>query len=146
MRLFRTKYPALALTLCVGMGTTTTNSIEVSAVCRYEEAHSDPMAGRFLFSYRITITNHGATTVQLLRRHWTIHDSLAAMREVEGLGVVGETPVLGPGQSYSYTSACDLRSGLGRMNGTYLMVTRPGGTHFQVVVPTMQLRSPFSAN
>lgn len=128
------------------MGTTTTNSIEVSAACRYEEAHSDPVAGRFLFSYRITITNHGAATVQLLRRHWTIHDSLTAVREVEGPGVVGETPVLGPGQSYSYTSACDLRSGLGRMDGTYLMVTRPDGRHFQVVVPTMHLRFPFSAN
>lgn len=128
------------------MGTAISNSIQVTAACRYEEAHSDPMAGRFLFSYSITITNHGATTVQLLRRHWTIHDSLAAMREVEGHGVVGDTPVLAPGQSYSYTSACDLRSGMGRMEGTYLMVTRPGGTPFSVTVPTMHLRFPFSAN
>jgi ApaG protein len=128
------------------MGTATSNSIQVTAVCRYEEAHSDPVAGRFLFSYSITITNHGATTVQLLRRQWTIHDSLAGVREVEGPGVVGDTPVLEPGQSYSYTSACDLRSGMGRMDGTYLMVTRPGNAHFKVVVPTMQLRFPFSAN
>jgi ApaG protein len=128
------------------MGTAISNSIQVTADCRYEEAHSDPMAGRFLFSYTITITNHGAMKVQLLRRHWTIHDSLAAMREVEGPGVVGETPVLGPGRSYSYSSACDLRSGMGRMDGTYLMVTHPGGAQFKVIIPTMHLRFPFSAN
>jgi ApaG protein len=133
-------------TLHLLMGTAISNSIQVTAACRYEEAHSDPLAGRFLFSYRITITNHGASTVQLLRRHWTIHDSLAAFREVEGPGVVGETPVIAPGRSYSYSSACDLRSGMGRMEGTYLMVTRPGGAHFKVRVPTIHLRFPHSAN
>jgi ApaG protein len=128
------------------MGTAISNSIQVTAVCRYVEGHSDPMAGRFLFSYTITITNQGATTVQLLRRHWTIRDSQAAMRVVEGPGVVGDTPILAPGQSYSYTSACDLRSGMGRMDGTYLMVTRPDGTPFKVMVPTMHLRFPYAAN
>lgn len=124
-----------------------THGIQVSARARYEEAHSDPKAGRFLFSYRITITNRSERTVQLLRRHWWISDSLAAPREVEGPGVIGEQPVLPPGESFTYSSACDLRSGLGRMRGTYLM-RRVGGdeSRFEVEVPELQLAWPLVLN
>ena len=128
------------------MGTADTQGIRISARARYEPTHSDPAAARFIFSYRITITNRSETTVQLLRRHWVVRDSLAAVREVEGAGVVGETPVLEPGQEFSYSSACDLRSGFGRMEGTYLMRRMQDGVEFRVTIPEMQLVFPGAAN
>ena len=128
------------------MGIAVSHGIRITARVRFEPAHSDPKVARFIFSYRITIANRGEATVQLMRRHWIIRDSLAAVREVEGPGVVGETPVLKPGEEYSYTSACDLRSGFGRMDGTYLMRRTEDGTEFRVEIPTMQLMHPGAAN
>lgn len=128
------------------MATAVTQGIRITGRARYEEAHSDPKAGRYIFSYRITIANRSEETVQLLRRHWTIHDSLAPVREVEGPGVVGETPVLAPGQEFSYSSACDLRSGFGRMEGEYQMLRARDGLLFHVIIPTLQLNIPLAAN
>lgn len=128
------------------MGTAVTHGIRVTARSRYEPAHSDPKAARFIFSYRITISNNGTDAVQLLRRHWIIRDSMAERREVEGAGVIGETPVLQPGHEFSYSSACDLRSGLGRMDGTYLMRRLSDDCEFEVEIPTIQLGSPFAVN
>ncbi len=128
------------------MGIAVTHGIRITARVQYEPAHSDPNVGRFFFSYRISIANKGEEAVQLMRRHWIIRDSLAAMREVEGPGVVGETPVLRPGDEYSYSSACDLRSGFGRMEGTYLMRRLRDGSEFQVTIPEMQLVLPSAAN
>jgi ApaG protein len=128
------------------MGTATTNGILISAESRFEGAHSDPKSNRVLFSYRIRIVNHGTDTVQLLRRHWIIRDSLGPVREVEGPGVVGESPVLAPGEEFIYSSACDLRSGFGRMDGTYLMQRTPQGEQFRVTIPTILLAYPYSAN
>ncbi|MBK7382209.1 MAG: Co2+/Mg2+ efflux protein ApaG [Flavobacteriales bacterium] len=128
------------------MATAVTHGIRITARARYEEAHSDAKAGRFIFSYRITISNRSEETVQLLHRHWTIHDSLAPVREVDGPGVVGETPVLAPGEEFSYSSACDLRSGFGRMEGNYRMLRARDGLMFHVQIPTMQLASPFLVN
>lgn len=119
----------------------------VAALVRYEAAHSDPKAERFLFSYRISITNRSDATVQLQRRHWWISDSLGAPREVEGPGVVGEQPVLAPGATFTYSSACDLRSGFGRMRGTYLMQRMDdSGALFEAEVPEMQLVWPVALN
>ncbi|MEZ4755961.1 MAG: Co2+/Mg2+ efflux protein ApaG [Flavobacteriales bacterium] len=128
------------------MSTTISHGIRVTAKSRYETGHSDPKVGRFVFSYRITIANHGETTIQLMRRQWKIRDSAGPMRTVEGPGVVGETPVLAPGMEFSYRSACELRSGWGRMDGTYLMVPRPAGQAFTVPVPTIMLLVPFASN
>lgn len=128
------------------MGTAVTHGIRVTARARYEPAHSDPKVGRFLFSYRITITNRGTDAVQLMRRHWVIRDSLSGIREVEGPGVVGETPTLQPGDEFSYSSACDLRSGFGRMDGTYLMRRLNHGSEFSVEIPAIQLSCSFAAN
>lgn len=128
------------------MGIAVSHGIRVTAHVRFEPAHTDPHAARFIFSYRITIANRSEQTVQLMRRHWIIRDSLAAVREVEGPGVVGETPVLKPGEEYSYSSACDLRSGFGRMDGTYLMRRTDDGAEFRVEIPTMQLVHPGAAN
>ena len=123
-----------------------TNSIAVAVQARYEQRHSNPSEGKFFFSYRITIANSGRDTVQLQRRHWIIRDSLAEVREVEGPGVVGETPVLRPGEEFTYSSACDLRSGFGRMEGTYLMQRISDGEEFDVTIPELQLHYPYAAN
>ena len=128
------------------MSTTVTHDIRVTVRSRFEPVHSDPKVGRYLFSYRITIANSGRETVQLKRRHWIIRDSLAPTREVEGPGVVGETPVLRPGEEFTYSSACDLSSGFGRMDGTYQMVKTSNGEAFDVVIPEFQLRYPYAAN
>lgn len=128
------------------MGTAVTHGIRVTARARYEPAHSDPKAARYLFSYRITISNRGSEAVQLLRRHWIIRDSMSERREVEGAGVVGETPVLQPGAEFSYSSACDLRSGFGRMDGTYLMRRVSGEGELVVEIPTIQLTCPLASN
>ena len=128
------------------MSTTVTHDIRVTVRSRFEAVHSDPKVGRFIFSYRITIANSGRDTVQLQRRHWIIRDSLAERREVEGPGVVGETPVLRPGEEFTYSSACDLRSGFGRMEGTYRMLRIADGEEFEVLIPELQLRYPHAAN
>lgn len=128
------------------MGTAVTHGIQVTARARFEPAHSDPKAARHIFSYRITIRNTGADTVQLLRRHWFIHDVLDDPREVEGPGVVGETPVLAPGKEFTYSSACDLRGAFGRMDGFYLMRRLSDGREFRVVIPRMQLVSSLVNN
>lgn len=128
------------------MSTTVTHDIGVTARSRFEPVNSDPKVGRFIFSYRITITNHGRDTVQLKSRHWAIRDSLAPYREVEGPGVVGETPTLEPGESFSYSSACDLRSGYGAMRGTYRMVRLSDRSEFEVAIPEMMLHYPHGAN
>ncbi|MCB0769962.1 MAG: Co2+/Mg2+ efflux protein ApaG [Flavobacteriales bacterium] len=128
------------------MSTTVTHDIRITASSRFEPAQSDPIAGRFFFSYRITIANTGRDTVQLKRRRWLIHDALAAPREVEGPGVVGETPMLRPGQEFTYTSACDLNSAYGRMEGRYTMLRLGDGVRFEVPIPDLHLLHPVAAN
>jgi len=128
------------------MNTTVTQDIKVTIRSRFEPKHSDPRVGRFIFSYRITITNTGKDTVQLKHRHWAIRDSLAALRRVEGPGVVGETPVLRAGEAFTYTSACDLNSAFGRMQGSYTMERKVDGHLFQVEVPTMEMCWPWALN
>jgi ApaG protein len=128
------------------MSTAISHDVHVTAVPAFEAGHSDTRAGRFLFSYRITITNHGRETVKLLRRHWVITDSLYTTKDVEGPGVVGAMPILPPGETFEYTSACDLRSSIGRMRGTYLMERTTDGQRFRVHVPEMLLVLPHQLN
>jgi ApaG protein len=128
------------------MSTAISHDVHVTAVPAFEADHSDTRAGRFLFSYRITITNHGRETVKLLRRHWVITDSLDTTKDVEGPGVVGAMPILPPGETFEYTSACDLRSSIGRMRGTYLMERATDGQRFRVNVPEMLLVLPQQLN
>jgi|APTNR8051073442_1049403.scaffolds.fasta_scaffold06554_4 ApaG protein len=128
------------------MGSTVTQDIQVTSRFRFEAGHSDPKIGRFIFSYRITIENRGRETVRLKSRHWIIRDSQAATRVVDGPGVVGETPILAPGEEFSYGSMCDLRSGYGAMHGTYRMVRVQDGHEFDVDIPEMNLQYPYGAN
>lgn len=128
------------------MSTAVTHGIRITSEPTFQEAHSDARAGRYLFSYRITIVNQGQETVRLLRRHWLITDSLHLPTEVEGPGVVGATPLLASSDSFTYTSACDLRSSLGRMRGTYLMERTRDGHRFKVTIPEMVLCFPYQLN
>ncbi|MBK9059264.1 MAG: Co2+/Mg2+ efflux protein ApaG [Flavobacteriales bacterium] len=128
------------------MSTAVSHDIRVSVMARFEAGQSAPTEGRFLFSYRITIANRGQRTAQLLRRHWFISDSLASPCEVEGPGVVGAVPVLEPGEQFTYTSYCELHSGMGRMHGSYRMRHMDDGSEFDVAIPAFDLRLPYAAN
>jgi ApaG protein len=127
------------------MSTAVTQGITVTAQPRFEAEHSDVKALRHVFSYRITIRNDSSHTVKLLRRHWHIVDTLADRHEVEGPGVVGQTPVLDPGERYAYSSHCMLRGAFGRMWGTFLM-ERSDGLRFEVIIPAFDLVSPLASN
>jgi ApaG protein len=104
-----------------------------------------PESGRFLFAYRIRITNQGDRTAQLLRRHWYITDANGHVEEVEGVGVVGETPVLRPGASFDYTSFCPLPTPFGTMHGTY-QVRFEDGTQVDVEIGQFSLIAPSAVN
>lgn len=87
---------------------------------------SDPATGRYVFAYTITITNTGRVPAQLIARHWTIEDASGHTEEVKGLGVVGEQPLLKPGQAFQYTSGTHLRTSHGIMHGSYFFVAVDG--------------------
>jgi ApaG protein len=104
-----------------------------------------PDEGRFFFAYRVRITNTGDETVQLMRRHWLITDGHGHIDEVEGPGVIGETPILPPGTTYEYTSFCPLPTSFGTMQGTYQMRTAQGET-FEVQIGQFSLVAPQAVN
>ena len=128
------------------MGTLTTKGIKISVVTTYHQEHSEPAKYKYIFSYHITIVNESPHTVQLLRRHWFIFDSNGSHREVEGEGVIGKKPVLQPGDSHEYTSWCPLITGIGRMQGTYLMRREIDNEEFRVQIPEFHLIVPALMN
>lgn len=103
--------------------------------------HSDPSEPRYLFVYHIRIENVGERAAQLIRRHWYIHDDAAGDSEVEGDGVIGEQPVLAPGDVHEYESFCILRGPSGSMVG-YYEFERPDGTAFRADIPRFELQAP----
>ncbi len=108
------------------MITEITNGVQVSVEAFYQETHSRPTNHEFLFAYRITIENFTNQTLKLMRRRWHIFDSNGDHREVEGEGVVGRQPVLAPGDDFTYVSACNLKTEIGKMRGTYTFKTESG--------------------
>ena len=128
------------------MPTTTTQGVTVSVTTNYLPDYSSPTQEHFVFAYKISIRNNSEFTVKLLRRHWHIHDANSPVREVEGEGVVGRQPVLEPGQSHHYMSGCNLKSGVGKMRGTYLMERVANGQEFSVEIPEFTLMVPFRLN
>ena len=120
----------------------TTRSIKVVVKPFYLEDQSSPPEDHYVWAYHVRIENHGAETVQLRRRHWRITDALGRVNEVRGPGVVGEQPVLEPGESFEYTSGTPLETPSGIMRGLYHMVRPGGGGDFDVVIPTFSLDSP----
>jgi len=119
----------------------TTQGIRVEVESRYSTEHSKP--GQWFFLYRVRISNLGGETVQLISRRWIIRDANGHVDEVNGPGVVGEQPILEPGDSYEYTSGCPLPTPFGSMVGTYQMVTNEG-EQFDAEIAEFILREPGS--
>lgn len=123
-----------------------TYGIEISVQTRYYAPQSDPQKNRHFFVYEITISNKSEFTVQLLRRHWDITDALGEKREVDGDGVVGETPVIEPGDSFSYNSGCDFFTEIGKMSGYYIMKKQLDDSEFNVLIPEFLMVLPAKLN
>lgn len=119
----------------------TTAAIKVIVEPFYLEEQSEPEANHFVWAYHVRIENNGKKTVRLMTRHWRITDSLGNTQEVQGDGVVGEQPVLTPGESFEYTSGTPLGTPSGIMVGTYQMETE-SGDRFDVDIPAFSLDSP----
>ena len=120
----------------------TTRGIRVSVIPNYLEHQSDPEDGRFVWAYTVRIDNGSQETVQLRTRHWRIIDAEGVTEEVEGEGVVGEQPVIRPGEGFEYTSGAPLPTPSGLMVGSYGMETA-GGENFNVAIPAFSLDSPY---
>jgi ApaG protein len=118
-----------------------TRHIQVTVEPRYVEEQSRPSEGRYFWAYTIEIVNTGPEIVQLQSRLWEITDERGLREEVQGLGVVGEQPILEPGQRFEYTSGCPLATPSGMMVGAYQMVNQDGEA-FSVVIPAFSLDSP----
>ena len=118
-----------------------TRGISVTVTPRFMPEESSPEDGRYFFAYTVEIINTGLERVQLRARYWRIVDGNGNLQEVRGAGVVGKQPVLGPGESFHYTSGCPLPTPGGTMEGTYDMVTATGET-FQAMIPAFSLDSP----
>ena len=115
--------------------------IQSAAMVRHLAEQSDEADNRYVFSYTITLSNNGNSTVQLLGRHWIITDANNQVQEVRGQGVVGEQPVLKPGQSFGYTSGTVISTPVGTMTGSYQMVAEDG-TKFEAPIPQFVLSVP----
>lgn len=118
-----------------------TKGIRVHVESQYDPTRSRPQQNRWFFLYTVRITNESAVTVQLISRHWIITDATDHVEEVRGPGVVGEQPVLAPGQSFEYTSGCPLTTPFGTMHGTYQMVTSRG-ERFDAQIAVFTLSEP----
>jgi len=121
-----------------------TRQIEVRVIPRFLAERSSPENGYFFWAYTVTLTNLGAETVQLKTRHWRITDAQGRLQEVRGAGVVGEEPVLKPGENFEYTSGVPLPTPSGFMTGTYGMVSATGET-FDIEIPAFSLDTPQQA-
>jgi ApaG protein len=122
------------------MSEAVTNGIRVEVLCRYAPENSRPLSREWVFQYTVRITNQSSETAQLVSRHWIITDGLDHVEEVQGPGVVGEQPVLAPGEFYKYSSWCSLATPTGVMRGTYQMV-RPGGAQFDIEIAPFGMRA-----
>lgn len=125
---------------------TITHNIEVSVDVKFWPQHSMPNENHYFFVYFISIENRSDTTVQLMRRHWDIFDSIGDHRSVDGEGVVGETPVLEPGQKFEYNSGCNLNSDIGYMRGYYILEKLLDGSEIKVEIPQFDLVVPGKLN
>ena len=121
-------------------------NIEVSIDVKYWSKQSIPKESHYFFVYFITIENKSDFSVQLTKRHWDIFDSIGEKRAVDGEGVVGETPVIGPGQKFEYNSGCNLTSEIGYMKGYYTLVELIDNETFQVEIPRFDLIVPAKLN
>ncbi len=128
------------------MVTQITKGIKISVSTVFEGTYFKNYKLHYAFSYEITIENHSKDSVQLLSRHWEIHDSLNDLEVVDGEGVIGKKPVLKPGETHTYTSGCLLSSPHGAMHGWFNMVNFTTTRNFRVIVPAFRLNAPYALN
>jgi len=128
------------------MVTEITEGVKVSIETEYQPEYSDPSQSHYVFTYHVTIENNSSFTVKLLRRHWIVIDAGYPKREVEGEGVIGKQPTLEPRQFHQYVSGCNLKSGIGKMMGTFLMERISDGKQFQAVIPEFTMVAPYRIN
>lgn len=120
-----------------------TRNIRVHVEPEYAAGRSNPQQSKWVWLYTVRLTNEGRETVKLISRHWIIIDAMGDVREVRGPGVVGQQPVLKPGDRFEYTSGCDLTTPFGSMKGTYQMVTDKQ-EQFDIVIPQFTLTEPYT--
>ena len=123
-----------------------TLGVTVSVETNYQAGFSDPANGRFLFAYQITIENGTKSAIQLLSRHWDIVDANGLSREVDGEGVVGEQPVILPGESHQYISGCELATEMGSMQGYYTFKQVDKAALFRASIPHFTLVANYKLN
>jgi ApaG protein len=122
-----------------------TDGIRISVEPQYVAEQSSPRARRYVFAYTVRIVNEGSEMAQLRSRHWVITDGDGRVEEVRGPGVVGQQPLLRPGEHFEYTSGCVLQTPRGQMHGTYQMVRESGAT-FDATIAPFDLVLPYSLN
>ncbi len=118
-------------------------NVNVVAKSEYMVTESSPELGRYIFTYKIKITNNSSKPLRLLRRHWIITDGFGRTEEVEGAGVIGQQPKIGPGESFEYDSFCPLPTPIGSMRGTYQMAMEDGSL-INAEIPLFYLNDPGS--
>jgi ApaG protein len=123
------------------MYSSTTHSISVTVDPAFLERESDMANNRYIWIYHVTIENNSSIEVQLLTRHWEIIDETGQLTEVDGEGVIGETPILAPGEKFEYSSGCPLSTPSGLMRGTYQMMSEHGEM-LEVEIPAFSLDMP----
>ncbi|HEX8377099.1 MAG TPA: Co2+/Mg2+ efflux protein ApaG [Pedobacter sp.] len=128
------------------MTTHITEGVKISVETIYQPEYSNPANEHYMFAYKINIENLTDYSVQLMRRHWFIFDSNGTRREVEGEGVVGQQPVIDPGQSHEYVSGCNLKTDMGKMEGSYEMRRLVDDEEFEVIVPNFNMIAPYKLN
>jgi ApaG protein len=131
--------------MVAGMSDATTRGIRVQVRSFYDEERSSPEENYYFFSYQVRISNVGHETAQLVSREWLITDGNGDTQRVQGPGVVGEQPVLAPGEFFEYTSFCPLPTAVGAMHGTYRMVLE-NGESFEAEIAPFSLAVPHAVN
>jgi ApaG protein len=125
----------------IPMAESSNYEITIVPKATYVEDQSDPSKDQYVFAYTITISNTGNISAQLISRHWIITDANGKVLEVKGLGVVGQQPLLKPGESFEYTSGTHLETAVGTMHGTYQMIAEDG-QQFDAPIPSFTLSVP----
>lgn len=123
-----------------------TQGIKVAVQSKYEGAYIRNYKMQFAFTYEVSISNHSKDVVQLTHRRWFIYDALNEVETVYGEGVIGEKPILQPGEMHTYSSGCLISGPLGAMEGHYEMVNFSNAKSFKVAIPKFELSAPFAVN